>query len=232
MTTAGVRRTVRSLALASLLWAIADGDTLAQPTSAVIDTFVAIVPRRPVEDITRDADRAKTLHAQAQVRLERAREEVRTLDIIIGVRQKDLESLEGHLDTLDSEKKAEEVAVVKQKIILLEKLLDLLELRKNAREGEAEAATATVAYAEAQEDYCTLEGTLETKRSERADLARKPGSTADLAIADRAIKELEAGVLERWEKSLSKHERCVSEEQDLLGLLRKLKEAQEAFHTP
>jgi chromosome segregation ATPase len=231
--TAYIRCTAYALGLAALLCVAGSGDVTAQPKQtapAVVDTFIAVVPRRPIEEIKKDIEQVTAQRRDAKLRLEKAQEEVRTLDNILGMRKKDIEALEGHLDTLDAEKKAGEIASLKSKIALLEKLRDLLEVRKDVREGEVESATAAVAYTEAQEELYDLEGTLTTKRGERVELAKKPGSAADIAAMDLAIKKLEDEVLDRWKKALKKHENSVSEEQDLLSLLRKLEEAQESFH--
>ena len=231
--TATVRRAAHALGLASLLCIAGGADAPAQPTQsapAIVDTFVAVIPRRPLEDIKKDIEQVNAQRMQAKHRLAQAQDEVRTLESIINVREKDLEALQGYLDALDSDKKGDEIAVVKRKTALLEKLRDLLEIRKKVREGEVETATAAVAYTEAQEEVYELEGTLVTKRSDRADVAKKPGATADLAAMDLAIKRMEGEVLERWKKALKKHDDSVSEDQDLLGLLKKLAEAQDAFH--
>ena len=114
----------------------------------------------------------------------------------------------------------------------LEKLVDLLELRKKVRESEVVSAEATVAYTEAQEDLYSREGQLVTKRNDRAELFKKKSSPADLRAMDLSIKEMESEVLERWDKMLKKHEDSVSEEQDYMNLLKKLADAQDAFHTP
>jgi len=95
-----------------------------------------------------------------------------------------------------------------------------------------ESAAATVEYSEAQEELYSLEGQLATKRNDRAELSKKKGSPADLAAMDLAIKEMESEVMERWDQMLTKHDDSVSEEQDYVGLLKKLAEAQDSFHTP
>ena len=54
--TASVRRTAHALGLASLLCITGGADAPAQPTQsapAIIDTFVAVIPRRPLEEIKR-----------------------------------------------------------------------------------------------------------------------------------------------------------------------------------
>jgi len=140
--------------------------------------------------------------------------------------------LEEHLDSLDSDKKADEITIVKRKIALLDKIQDLLKLRKKVREGEVDAATAAVTYTEAQEQMFDLEGTLLTRRNDRVELAKKPGSAANIAAMDLAIKDLEDEVMNRWEKALKKHKDSISEEQDLLDLLKKLADAQAEFHNP
>ena len=231
--TATVRCAAHALGLASLLFFIGGSDAPAQSTqsaSAIVDTFVAVVPRRPVEDIKKDSEHAIALRTQARLRLERAQEEVHTLENIIKARQKDIDALEEHLDSLDSDKKADEITIGKRKLALLEKIQDLLKLRKKVREGEVDAATAAIAHTEAQEHMYDLEGTLTTRRNDRVELAKKPGSAANLAAMDLAIKDLEDEVLDRWEKALKKHKDSISEEQDLVDLLRKLAEAQAEFH--
>jgi chromosome segregation ATPase len=228
-----VRRAAHALGLASILCFAGGADAPAQPKQsapALADTFIAVVPRRPLEEIKKDIEHMNALRREAKLRIEKAQEEVRTLESILKARQADLDALEAHLDTLDSEKSANEIADLKRKIAFLEKIRDLLEVRKDVREGEVDAAKATVAYTEAQEEMYDLESTLVTKRSDRAEVAKKPGSAADLAALDRIIKELEDDVLERWGKALKKHDDSVSEEQDLRGLIKKLAEAQESFH--
>jgi hypothetical protein len=227
------RCAICALGFASLLCISGGMDALAQPIQtapAIVDTFIAVVPPRAMEEITKDSEHASALRSQAKQCVARAEEEVRTLESMIKARNKDLEALETHIDTLDSEKKATEIARLKQKCALLEKVRDLLKLRVKVREGEVDAAKATVAYTEAQEEFYSLEGTLAKKRLDRADLAKKPGSAADLAAMDTAIKDLEGEVLDRWETALKKHAASVSEERDFVSLLRKLADAQAEFH--
>jgi len=230
-----VPRVAHAFGLAFVLCIAGGADAIAQPTQsapAIADTFIAVVPLRSLQDIKVDGERAGALRNQAKQRLAQAQEGVHTLDNVIKARQTDLAALESHVDTLDADSKANEIATLKQKTALLEKLLDLLELRKNAREGEVESAAATVEYSEAQEELYSLEGQLATKRNDRAELSKKKGSPADLAAMDLAIKEMESEVMERWDQMLTKHDDSVSEEQDYVGLLKKLAEAQDSFHTP
>lgn len=230
-----IQRSLHFLTMSLLLLVIGGSCTLAQPkltAPALPDTFVAAVPLRPIEDINKDNERLSALRSQTKQRLARAQEEVLTLASMITAREKDLDALGAYLDTVDTEKKANEVAQLKQKSALLDKVLDLLKLRKKVREAEVESATATIAYTEAQEALYTLEGTLEKKRSDRAELARKKGSTSDLAAIDLAVKLMEDQVMESWEKALKKHDDAVSEEEDYLKMLMKHAEAQEAFHNP
>ena len=233
--TAIIRHAACALGLASLLCLSGGADASAQPTQsapAIADTFVAAIPLRPVDEITKDNERANALRALTKQRLARAQEEVHTLGSMINARKKDLAALEGYVDTLDSDTKGREIALLQQKTAMLEKILDLLELRKKVREGDVASATATIAFTEAQEEMYSLEGTLEKKRSDRAVLAKRPGSSADCAAMDLVIKEMEKQVMELWDKALNKHEDCVSEEQEYLELIRKHANAQEAFRAP
>jgi hypothetical protein len=230
-----LRRATFAFGLTSLLCLWGGAQVLAQPKQAapaIVDTFVAAIPVRPADDVTRDVERSGSVRAQAKQRLARAEEEVNTLTSVINARKKDLNALEEYLDTLDSETKAKEIATLKEKADLLEKILDLLQLRKKVREGDASSAKATVAYTEAQEELLSVEGTLNKKRSDRAEIAKKPGSSADLVAIDLVIKEMEGQAMERWKNALAKQEDAVSEEQDYLDLVKKHAEAQEAFHAP
>ncbi len=230
-----VRRASCAFGLATFLCIPGGADALAQPTEAapaIVDTFIAVVPLRSLQDIKADGERAGALRNQAKQRRAQAQEGVLTLDNMIKARKKDLAAFEGYLDALDADTKAGEIATMKQKTALLEKLLDLLELRKNVREGEVESAEATVAYTEAMEELYSLEGQLATKRNDRAELSKKKASSADRGELDLAIKQMESEVLERWDKMLKKHEDSVSEEQDYIGLLKKLADTQDAFHNP
>ncbi len=229
------RRAVYIFGILSLVCLAGGADVFAQTPhsiTAVVDTFVAVVPRRPIEDIKKDIERVKAFRTQAKLRMDRAQEDAQSLAKLIDAKKKDLEALEGHLDTLDSDKNGDEIAIGKQKTALLEKLRDLLDLRKDVREEEAKAAAAAIAYADAEEEFHNAEATLAAKRTERAGVAKKPISAADIAAMDLALNNLESDALERWEKTLDKHDDSVSEEKDLLKLLKKLAEAQTTFHAP
>ncbi|HSQ76034.1 MAG TPA: hypothetical protein VLT13_10780 [Bacteroidota bacterium] len=233
--TALSRRVAYGLGLASVLALAAGTPATAQPVQsapAIVDTFVAVVTPRSADEITKDSERASALRAQAKQHLARAQEEVSNLESMIKARQVDLEAFEKHLDALDDDKNAKEIAAVRTTTVLLEKVLDLLELRKNMGEAEVSSAAATVALTEAQEELYSFEGRLVMRRTDRAGLAKKPGSAADVAALDLAIKEMEDAVLKLSEKMISRHEDAVAEEEDLLGHRRKLADAQNTFHNP
>jgi hypothetical protein len=228
------RHTTCALASALLfcLWGGTEGQAQTPPSaSAKIDTFVAIVPHHPIEDIERGTAYVKDLRAKAELRLDRATEDVRVLGNLVGTQEVDLEALEQRLDALDSDNQASEIANVKQKIASVERFRDLLTLRKEVREGEVQTAEAVIAYAEAQENLYDREVALTKRRTERDALARKSGLSSDIALLDLAIRKMENEVLDLWEKALKSHEESVSEEQDLLDLFRKLGEAQASFHS-
>ncbi|MBP1690990.1 MAG: hypothetical protein H6Q32_342 [Bacteroidetes bacterium] len=225
-------RVLGLVALSCILGALDVQAQTAKTTSATVDTFVVVVPRRPIAEITKGITYVKETQSNAQQRLDRVKEEVRSIQNLITTRQKDLESMEGRLDTLDSEKDANEIQGLKQKITLLEKFIDLLELRKEVREGEVRSVQATIAFAEAQETFLVEEAEFTKKCTERDAFAKKPSSTADLAAADIILKKLEGELLQKWEKALDLHEESVSADQDLLGLSKRLGEAQAAFHAP
>jgi chromosome segregation ATPase len=225
----------RALGLVTLSCVLCALEVQAQPAktaSAAVDTFVVVVPRRPIAEVNKGIATIKEVRSNAQQRLERVKEEVRTLESLIATREKNLEAMEGRLDTLDSEKDANEIQSLQQKITLLEKFKDLLELRKEVREGEVRSVQATIAFAEAQETFLTEEAEFTKKCTERDAFAKKPSSIADLAAADIILKKLEGELLQKWEKALDLHEESVSADQDLLGLSKRLGEAQAAFHAP
>ncbi|MCC6397855.1 MAG: hypothetical protein IT282_12625 [Bacteroidetes bacterium] len=204
----------------------------AKVSPSAVDTFVVVVPRRPVAEINKGITYVKEMQSSAQQRLDRVKEEVRSIQNLITTRQKDLEAMEGRLDTLDSDRDANEIQSLQQRIALLEKFIDLLELRKEVREGEVRSVQATIAFAEAQETYLSGEAEFTKKCSERDAFAKKPSSAADLAAADIILKKLETELLQQWEKALDLHEESVSADQDLLSLSKRLGEAQAAFHAP
>lgn len=233
--TAISRRVAYGLGLATLLAPVIGTNATAQPTQsapAIVDTFIAVVTPRSAEEITKDSERASGLRTQAKQHLARAQEELSNLESMIKARKVDLNAFEEHLDALDADKNPKEVAALKKTTAMLEKLLDLLELRKNIREAEVSSASATVTLTEAQEELYSFEGRLVMRRNDRAALTKKPGSSADIAALDLAIKEMESEVLKLWEKTISRHEDAVSAEEHLLKQCRKLEEGQEAFHNP
>ena len=104
------RARVLGLATLSCILAVLEVQAqTAKTASATVDTFVVVVPRRPVAEVNKGIAAIKEVRVNAQQRLERVKEEVRTIGGLIATREKDLEAMEGRLDTLDSEKDANEM---------------------------------------------------------------------------------------------------------------------------
>lgn len=230
-----VRRILVALGLTCLLCFAGGTIALAQPTQsapALTDTIVAVVPPRSIEDIKRDSERASAQRQQTKQQLARAQEELSTLENMISLRKKDVSALEDYIDGLDADKQAKQIAAGKQTLAVLEKLLDLFKLRRSVREAEIESAEATIALTDAQDKLYSLEERLATKRDDRATIAKKPGAATELAVIDSAIKELEAKVFDLWEDAIGKQKDRASAEKDYLGQIKKLADAQDAFHNP
>ncbi len=225
-------RSACALVLILFLTIFTGGAAPAQPAQsapALADTFAAVVPHRPIEEITRDREHAGLLLTQAKQRLSRADEGISGLEAMISAREKDLDALKTYVKNLDSDSSANEIALMKEKTALLEKVLDLVELRKKVLEGEASSARASIAFAESQEDLYSFEEKLARKRDERTALDKEKGSAADAAAMDLTIREMQEKVMDRWKTMLGKQDDSVSEEKDYLKLLRDLAEAQDAF---
>jgi chromosome segregation ATPase len=228
-------RILQVLGSVLLLFMLTFVDVTAQTTqsaTAVTDTFVTIVQSRTQDEIKAHLAYVASVRTAAQARKERLKEEMHVLDGRIKSLEKDIESLEGRLDTLDSDKDSAAYATGKERKALLEKLKDLLETRTDARKAETEAAQAALGYVEAREAMCSQESALLAKKAERDAAAKKSGAAAALPALEQAIKSMETGVHDRWEKALSAHDDWVSADKDLLKALRKLAEAQDEFHAP
>ncbi len=214
----------------SAMIVLSTGTVLSQPVRvgvvSQVDTFAVVVPFRPVTDIKKDIEAVQANRTHAKAWLQTATDAVKTLEAQIEVKKKEIDTLEALQDSADSHKNDIEVAALKVQTEGVEKILDLLKEQKKLHSLEVDAAEATIDYADAAVSAFEKETALAEKRQERSAATKPESSQASLAVADKAIYELEASVLEAQMQSLKKQDRCVSCQEDLVKQQSDVAEAQ------
>jgi hypothetical protein len=194
-----------------------------------VDTFVVIVPARPVEEISKDIEVLQMYRARAKVLMEDAKTQVLKIESLIDLKEKELKLLESRMEAAEKEKREAEAAALKSQTEGVERIQELLGLRKEMHEASIAAAEAVVAYVGAAEDTYEQEIVLAKKRGERTAQAGSGGAAAALAITDQRIREMETDLLNSQSATLSKQETSISRQEDLVEARQKLAAAQAAL---
>jgi hypothetical protein len=194
-----------------------------------VDTFMLIVPVRPVDEIKKDIDMIQAYRSRSKARLYDAKDQVLRIGKLIEVKEKEIEMLESRAETADKEKKEAEVTALKTQIAGVEMIRDLLKRRKDMRSADVDAAEAATDYSQAAEETYARELALAKKRQERTAQAGAGGNRVSLAATDQVIREFESSVLESQVDMLKKQEKAASLERDLVEQQIKLAEEQGKF---
>ena len=191
-----------------------------------VDTFTVIVPLRTLDDIKKDIEMIQVARTRSKARLYEAKEQVLKLEKQIELKEKETKVLESRSDVAEKEKREGDVASLKLQIEGVEKILDLLEIKKDMHSADVDLAEGTAEYCQVAEDMYERESALTKKRQERIDLEKAGMDSTARATTEKVIREFEDGFLESRVQKLKLEERAVSREQDLTRLQLKVAKAQ------
>jgi hypothetical protein len=221
---------LRDIVIAAGLTAVAASSAPSQGLQGAVvtpvDTFMVIVPARPVNEINQDIQVLDAYRARAKARLDDLKEQMRKVESEIELKGKEITLLESRQDLAENEKKEAQAESLNVQIEGVERIRDLLEQRKELYSAEVSAAEAAIAYASAAEDMYDKEIALAKKREDLANQAGAGGTRAILAGSNRALFELENSVLEAQMEKLSKQEKALTIDQDVVEQQQKLAEMQ------
>jgi hypothetical protein len=189
---------ILSLALAAGVCVPAAGQT----TPATIDSFLVLVPIRPLDDIRADLDQARRDGRAALDARGTAAELNLRSEALIEDQKRLIEQLDARLKVAkDAKREAEEVGLEVEKKAA-ERAKELLEKRKALREAEIELAKAGQELATAAERAYGLEAEL---ASQRAAAGVSDGGTTGSVSGRRILREIEKRTLEAM-KSMAERE--------------------------
>lgn len=180
-----------------------------------------IIAERPADLISDQADAVRKQRSEFALQREKAEEVLRTADLKIEMKEKEVELLEAQVDAAASEKRESEVASLTALQQTAEKGLEVLQMEKALKVSEVEAAEAGEAYATAMEKALDMEKELAKRREENAELGASAGPVAGALARDLEGKVL----LSRLDAARSK-ERMAALETEVLERLEELFDAQ------
>jgi hypothetical protein len=189
---------ILSLALAASLCPPAAGQT----TTATIDSFLVLVPRRSVDDIRADIGRARRDGRAALDARGTAAELNLRSDALIADQKQLIERLDARLKVAKDAKREAEVVGLEVEKKTAERAKELLEKRKALREAEIDLAKAGQELAAAAERAYGLEAEL---ASQRAAAGVSDGGTSRSVSGRRILREVEKRTLEEM-KSMAERE--------------------------
>jgi hypothetical protein len=193
---------------------------------SAVDTFIVIVPARPVNEIKQDIEVLDAYRARAKARLPELKDQIRKVESQMELKEKEISLLETRQDAAEKEEKEAEAATLKTQIEGAERIRDLLKERRELYSEEIGAAEAAVDYAVVAEDMYDKEIALSKNREDLAKQAGTGGSKTFVSSSNPALLELENSVLDAHIQKLKLQEKTLSEEKDVVEQQRKIAEMQ------
>lgn len=185
---------IRSLFVVLAFGLVGPSAAAAQASPAAVDSFLVLVPLRPLESIREDVDRAR-LDAQGARDARGVAEELNLRNqALIDEQKLAIERLNDRVKAAKDAKREAEVVALEAEKRGAERVKDLLERRKALREAEIDLAKAGLALAEAAERAAALEAELAGQRAAAGAATDVPGSGG--LAARRVLRELEKRTLE------------------------------------
>jgi hypothetical protein len=196
------------------------------PVVSAVDTFIVIVPARPVTEIKQDIEVLDSYRARAKARLPELKDQIRKVESQIELKEKEISLLETRQDAAEKEEKEAEVASLKTQIEGAERIRDLLKERTELYSEEIGAAEAAVDYAIVAEDMFDKEIALSKKREDLAKQSGAGGGKTFVSSGNPALLELENSVLDAHIQKLKMQEKTLSEEKDVVEQQQRIAEMQ------
>jgi hypothetical protein len=193
------------------------------------DTLMTIIAVRPVADIDRESVEAKSLGDRAGVARKAFDRERKIAETRIGLKEKEIESLELKKDMAEDQKKTSEASALESEITRAEAMLKVLKVQLSVREAEVSVAEAQATLSSAMMDALEKEQSLQEKR---LSPPKAPVGSPDHTWYLIALDDLSKSVLEQQTVVAEKRGKLADNEEDLVSVKLKLLEAQAAFSRP
>ena len=193
------------------------------------DTLITIIAVRSVAEIDRESLEAKSMGDRAELARKGFDKERKIAETRIGLKEKEIESLELKQDLAEQQKKTSEAAAFESEIKRAEAMLKVLKVQLSVREAEVSAAEAQAALSSAMMDALEKEQSLQEKRlSPPKATVGSPDYTWHLI----ALDDLSKSMLEQQTVVAEKRGTLADREEDVASEKLKLLEAQAAFSRP
>lgn len=164
------------------------------PDPVVTDTFLVLVPYRPIDEIRAELNQVREGRRMAELEQRRSEELERRMDGAIEVQKREIELIKSREEFAKKEKREDDRAAERARREQAELIRKMLERRKALRETEAEVAEAELEAAEARQKALEQELALAQKREE---YGRLPVSdTAQARLIGREVSQLERRTLD------------------------------------
>ena len=218
-----------ALACVALVLGLAHCLNAQAQTPASPDTLMTIIPVRPAADIERDIVDARSIGDRADLAKKNFDRERKLAETRIGLKEKEIESLELKLDMAEQQKKTAEATALESDVKHAESMLKVLKSQLSVREAEVAVAEAQSALASAMEDGLGQEQRLQEKR---LSPPKAPPGSPDHTMYLAAVDDLMKSTLEQQVTVAEKRGKLADQEEELASLKLKLLEAQLAFSRP
>lgn len=189
----------------TLLFAVplAAQDIEGEPIEPVAtDTFLVLVPYRPMNEIRDELERVRDARRDAQAERERSQELESRVDAVMEVNKRRIALIKSREDFAKKEKREADRAQERMHREQAELVQKMLERRKQLRETEAQTAEAEQEAGEAREKALQTELSLAEKRQEYERAAM--GDTAQARMLRREVSQLERRTLQDRADAASK----------------------------
>jgi len=198
-------------------------------TPASPDSLMTIISVRPVAEIEREIADARAMGDKADLAKRGFDRERKLAETRIGLKEKEIESLELKQEIAEQQKKTGEASALEAEIKRAEALLNVLKVQLSVREAEVEVAEAQSALASAIEDGLGQEQRVQEKR---LAAPKAPAGSPDHTLHLIALDDLMKSALEQQVTIAEKRGKLADQEEDVASLKLKLLEAQAAFSRP
>ena len=189
------------------------------------DTFLVLVPYRPMNEIRDELARVRDARRDAQAERERTQELESRVDAVMEVNKRRIELIKSREDFAKKEKREADRAQERMHRQQAELVQKMLERRKQLRETESETAKAEQEADEAREKALQSEMALAEKRQEYERAAR--GDTAQMRMLRREVSQLERRTLQDRADAASKERAYADRARKLAERRLSLHDAQE-----
>jgi hypothetical protein len=198
-------------------------------TPASTDTLMTIIAVRPAADIEREIMDARSMGDRADLAKKGFDRERKLAETRIGLKEKEIESLELKQEMAEQQKKTAEAGAFEADIKTAESMLKILKSQLSVREAEVAVAEAQSALASDIED-----GLVQEKRLQEMRLSppKAPAGSPDHTMYLAAVDDLMKSTLEQQVTVAEKRGKLADEEEELASLKLKLLEAQLALSRP